>query len=456
MDSYNRDERGWGNTDAELYEKIGRAWRSKDYTGIGKLLCAVAGNALREGRLLRALKFFCASLVLFVFGLHNIITITLKAFIVVCALYILWMVITIEPSDFNKAKTAYKSGDYKTAVEYYMKAAENDSVNRAVALNILGNCYYSGKGVEQSYVEAVKYYRLSAELGYHWGEYNLATCYYDGEGVTKDFVEAVRLFKLAAEEDNASALSYLGLCHHFGEGVEKNLVEAVNYYRRAAELGDLKGEFYLGWCYFYGVGVEQNYEEAAKLFKSVYEKNYDDAYALRMLADCYYHGYGVETDYKEAFRLYCLSEEKGAFVVLEKNDCYRVLINVYLVEAENGSVEAQNMLGDCYYNGLCNYKEALKWYRIAAKNGSAEAYNNVGQCYFHGHGTKQDYAKAVVLFKEAVVKGSSSGEYNLGYCYYNGFGVKKDIAKAKEFFKSAADKGNSQAKEMLEVIKNGK
>ena len=34
--------------------------------------------------------------------------------------------------------------------------------------------------------------------------------------------------------------------------------------------------------------------------------------------------------------------------------------------------------------------------------------------------------------------------------------TKKDIAKAKEFFKSAADKGNSQAKEMLEVIKNGK
>lgn len=32
--------------------------------------------------------------------------------------------------------------------------------------NILGVCFQNGKGVEQSYTEAVKYYKLAADQGY--------------------------------------------------------------------------------------------------------------------------------------------------------------------------------------------------------------------------------------------------------------------------------------------------
>ena len=45
--------------------------------------------------------------------------------------------------------------------EYKTKAEQGD----AVAQNSLGYCYYNGKGVEQSYAEAVKWWRLAAQNG---------------------------------------------------------------------------------------------------------------------------------------------------------------------------------------------------------------------------------------------------------------------------------------------------
>lgn len=455
MDNYNKDE----NSKKLDFEKLSEEFNSLIEEGrYGRLLSRVYGSAFKalwncQWSLAFRLLIFADKI------LKALLFVPIIAILVLLVFLFLGVLLFREPSDFNKAKTAYETGDYKTAVEYYMKVAENDSVNRAVAFNRLGICYDSGEGVEQNDSVAVKYYRQSADLGYHWGEYNLGYCYYKGEGVKQDYVEAVRLFRLAAEENNASALSLLGLCYHFGQGVEENAAEAVKCYRKSAELGNLTAEFNLAWCYFHGQCVEQNYEEAVRLLKGLYKKNYDEADALQLLADCYYNGYGVEQDFKEALRLYCLAEEHGGSVAEEKDGCYRQLINVYIEEAKNDSVEAQMVLGDCYYAGrgvAKDYKEALKWYKLAAKNGSAEAYNNIGQCYLNGHGVKRDYAKAVIFFKEAISKGCHRGEYNLGYCYYYGFGVKQDMTKAKEYFKSAADKGNSQAKEMLKIMQDEK
>jgi TPR repeat protein len=58
-----------------------------------------------------------------------------------------------------------------------------------------GNRYYSGDGVEQSYTEAVKWYRLSAEQGYAPAQYNLGICYKKGYGVPKSISESVKWIK---------------------------------------------------------------------------------------------------------------------------------------------------------------------------------------------------------------------------------------------------------------------
>ena len=50
--------------------------------------------------------------------------------------------------------------------------------------------YDKGEGVPQDYKEAVKWYTKAAEQGDVDAQYNLGLMYYNGEGVPKDLVQA--------------------------------------------------------------------------------------------------------------------------------------------------------------------------------------------------------------------------------------------------------------------------
>ena len=73
----------------------------------------------------------------------------------------------------------------------------------------MGVCYYKGNGVEQNYLEAVKWQRKSAEQGNDWGQYNLANCYFDGKGVEQDDEEGEKWMRKSAEQGNEDALAFL-------------------------------------------------------------------------------------------------------------------------------------------------------------------------------------------------------------------------------------------------------
>ena len=69
----------------------------------------------------------------------------------------------------------------------------------------MGICYAEGRGVPQSYVEAVKWYRNSADQGDADAQYNLGVCYEKGRGVTQSYDEAVKWFRKAAEQGYSRA-----------------------------------------------------------------------------------------------------------------------------------------------------------------------------------------------------------------------------------------------------------
>jgi len=60
--------------------------------------------------------------------------------------------------------------------------------------------YEDGRGVPQSYAEAVKWYRLGAEQGDVWAQYFLGLMYEEGHDVTQDYVEAHKWYNLAASK----------------------------------------------------------------------------------------------------------------------------------------------------------------------------------------------------------------------------------------------------------------
>ena len=144
----------------------------------------------------------------------------------------------------DAAMTAYEAKDYETAARHIRAVAEH---NDAGAQCLLGILYADGKGVEQDYAEAVKWFRKAAKDGkYRKGmsgaKRRLGDCYAEGEGVAQDWNEAVKWYRLAAEEDNRIAQRKLGDCYANGTGVGQNLTEAAKWYRLAAEQDDEEAE----------------------------------------------------------------------------------------------------------------------------------------------------------------------------------------------------------------------
>lgn len=135
----------------------------------------------------------------------------------------------------SEGKDLYFKGDYFAAVPRLREAAQagNDE-----ALNLLGLCYYYGRGVVKDYKKAAQYYRQASDKGNDAASLNLGSCYYNGEGVPQDGAEAVRLYKKSASKGNGSAYYNLGYCSELGIGVPQDFQQALNYYVEAEKLGD--------------------------------------------------------------------------------------------------------------------------------------------------------------------------------------------------------------------------
>ncbi len=72
--------------------------------------------------------------------------------------------------------------------------------------------YYLGRnGKEQSYSEAVKWFRKAAEQGDAAAQRALGVCYDNGYGVEQSDSEAIKWYQKAADQGDASALEALAL-----------------------------------------------------------------------------------------------------------------------------------------------------------------------------------------------------------------------------------------------------
>lgn len=61
---------------------------------------------------------------------------------------------------YQEGKRAESAKDLKKAIDLYLKAAERD---HPIALNILGNFYHEGTGVQQNHETAAQYFRRAGE-----------------------------------------------------------------------------------------------------------------------------------------------------------------------------------------------------------------------------------------------------------------------------------------------------
>ena len=96
---------------------------------------------------------------------------------------------------------AASKGDKAAFAQLNALANEGDST----AIFALGVMYDNGKGVPKDSVQAVFWYRKSAEQGNAWGQNSLGAMYENGNGVPKDLVIAYMWQHLAAYQGYETA-----------------------------------------------------------------------------------------------------------------------------------------------------------------------------------------------------------------------------------------------------------
>jgi len=138
-------------------------------------------------------------------------------------------------------------GRPQVAVSWFRKAA---SQGERLGLYNLGEAYYQGHGVGQSYAEAAKYYRQAAAKGETGAMIHLAGMVSDGQGVEQDHTEAFKLYTMYMEsctgimnEETKAQLALahvsLGRCYTTGAGVAKNNERGMEHLTISAELGNV-------------------------------------------------------------------------------------------------------------------------------------------------------------------------------------------------------------------------
>ena len=114
-----------------------------------------------------------------------------------------------------------------------------------------------------------------------------------------------------------------------------------------------------------------------------------------------------------------------------------------LMHAEEGSADAQTLLGMMFYqdnNIEKNYEKAFKWWRSAAEKGNTTAQWRLASMYYNGVGVAQDRKKSIEWYKKSADSGDAFAQYNLAWIYYYDASTRINYKKAVELWRKSADR----------------
>ncbi len=109
-------------------------------------------------------------------------------------------------SGYDKGASAYKRGDFDSALAVFRPLAENGD---AKAQSILGLMYSYGEGVPVDYRESARWYRRAAEQSSSVAQYNLGMFYLEGKGVSQNTDKAIKWLTKSADGGHFRARSEL-------------------------------------------------------------------------------------------------------------------------------------------------------------------------------------------------------------------------------------------------------
>ena len=133
----------------------------------------------------------------------------------------------------------------------------------------------------------------------------------------------------------------------------------------------------------------------------------------------------------------------------------RKSIDDLIAAAEEGNADAQNQLGDAYYDGIGveqDYIQALEWYLRAAKQGHGIAQYNVAYAYANGIGTQKNTSEAIKWYGKSADQGIALAEYVLAKMFIGGQYLEQDLTKGLDLLHKASNQGLDLAQYDLGTI----
>lgn len=109
-------------------------------------------------------------------------------------------------AQYYVALVDHTAGDYIASSNWLIEAGRQ---GHAEAQSGVGQAFWFGEGVSQSYTEAVKWYRAAAEQGNVDAQFHLGEAYVSGRGVFQDHCKAAQWYRKAAALGNLDAQARL-------------------------------------------------------------------------------------------------------------------------------------------------------------------------------------------------------------------------------------------------------
>lgn len=207
-----------------------------------------------------------------------------SAFIAAAGLLFTLHTTSVLAASIDAAKRAIDTGDYskaQTELEALVKSRDPD------ALNLQGQMYENGWGVEQNTERARTLYEQGARQGHLESVNSLRAL------KNKEYKVEFDRLKPLAEQGDGEAQNRIGEMYEFGYGVNRDSDAALQWYRKAAERDVVAAWHNLGRCSNFGTGTEQDYTEAERWYRKAAEKGYMES--MFFLGTLYSNAHGQDT-----------------------------------------------------------------------------------------------------------------------------------------------------------------
>ena len=312
---------------------------------------------------------------------------------------------------------------YKSAFEGFLGLeAKTPDANTEYKLGVMK---LKGLGVEQNKEEAEMYFKIAAENGNEYAQFEYAKLLLEHDN-DQDVKRAIRMLKRTADKGNTMAQYALGKLYAWDDNLMDE-VKAVQYLSLAAK------EF-----------MGANYE-IGKLYADSEKKVYDMEKAVKyftIAADA-----GNEYAQYKLGKIY--ADKESSFYDVGKAVHYLTMV------ADAGNEYAQYKLGKIYADkesGVYDAKKTEQYFSMVADAGNQYAQYSLAKLYLDRESEIYDPKAAIKYYEMASAQGNEYADLALGFLYLNGEDVPEDRMKAKQYFEQAAAKGNEVGQQLVQSI----